>query len=57
MVKEEWYFDKQNSRLQVRIIGICPIQEFFREDIEDSPSSAVKFSGYTTRMHANSWQP
>lgn len=37
MVKEEWYFDKQNSRLQVRIIGICPIQEFFREDIEDSP--------------------
>lgn len=31
MVKEEWYFDKQNSRLQVRIVGICPIQEFFRE--------------------------
>jgi gliding motility associated protien GldN len=31
MIKEEWYFDKQNSRLQVRIVGICPIQEFFRE--------------------------
>jgi gliding motility associated protien GldN len=31
MIKEEWYFDKQNSRLQVRIVGICPIQEFYRE--------------------------
>ncbi|MFZ5429809.1 MAG: gliding motility protein GldN [Bacteroidota bacterium] len=37
MIKEEWYFDKQNSRLQVRIVGICPIQEFYREEIEDSP--------------------
>ncbi len=37
MIKEEWYFDKQNSRLQVRVIGICPIQEFYREDIPDSP--------------------
>lgn len=37
MIKEEWYFDKQNSRLQVRIIGICPIQEFFRNDVENSP--------------------
>ena len=37
MIKEEWYFDKQNSRLQVRIIGICPIQEFYRTDMENSP--------------------
>ena len=37
MIKEEWYFDKQNSRLQVRIIGICPIQEFYREDVTESP--------------------
>jgi len=37
MIKEEWYFDKQNSRLQVRIIGICPIQEFYRDDVPDSP--------------------
>jgi gliding motility associated protien GldN len=34
MIKEEWYFDKQNSRLQVRIIGICPIQEFYRDGDE-----------------------
>ncbi|MBT6005108.1 MAG: gliding motility protein GldN, partial [Prolixibacteraceae bacterium] len=31
MVKEEWYFDKQNSTLNVRIIGICPIREYVRE--------------------------
>jgi gliding motility associated protien GldN len=32
MVKEEWYFDKQTSTMNVRVIGICPIQEFFRDD-------------------------
>ncbi len=32
MVKEEWYFDKQSSSLNVRILGICPIREYTRED-------------------------
>lgn len=32
MIKEEWYFDKQTSTLKVKIIGICPIQEFYREN-------------------------
>ena len=32
MIKEEWYFDKQASALNVRIIGICPIREFVREN-------------------------
>ena len=31
MVKEEWVFDKQSSQMIVRIIGICPIQEFYRD--------------------------
>ena len=31
MVKEEWYFDKQTSTLNVRIVGICPIREYERE--------------------------
>lgn len=31
MVKEEWYFDKQTSTLNVRILGICPIREYTRE--------------------------
>lgn len=32
MVKEEWFFDKQTSTMQVRIIGLCPIQEFYRDE-------------------------
>lgn len=32
MIKEEWYFDKQTSSLNVRIIGICPIREYIRPD-------------------------
>ncbi len=36
MVKEEWYFDKQSSSLNVRIVGICPIREFVRESEETS---------------------
>ena len=31
MVYEEWYFDKQNSTLNVRILGLCPIREYIRE--------------------------
>jgi gliding motility associated protien GldN len=31
MVKEEWFFDKQTSTLNTRIIGICPIQEYYRD--------------------------
>jgi len=30
LLKEEWYFDKQASTLNVRILGICPIREFIR---------------------------
>lgn len=31
-IKEEWYFDKQRSVMDVRIIGICPVQEKFDDD-------------------------
>jgi gliding motility associated protien GldN len=40
MVKEEWYFDKQSSTMKVWIIGICPIQEFYRD--EDVNQEAVQ---------------
>ncbi|MFV0366324.1 MAG: gliding motility protein GldN [Mangrovibacterium sp.] len=34
MVKEEWFFDRQTSSMNVRIIGLCPIREYYRaEDI------------------------
>ena len=32
MVKEIWYFDKQKSSLQVRILGICPIKLYYRDE-------------------------
>jgi gliding motility associated protien GldN len=35
MVKEEWYFDKQNSSLNVRIVGLCPIREYIRPGDEN----------------------
>ena len=32
MLKEEWFFDKQTSTINVRIIGICPIREYFGDE-------------------------
>jgi gliding motility associated protien GldN len=32
MVKEMWYFDKQKSTLQVRILGLCPIKLYYRDE-------------------------
>jgi gliding motility associated protien GldN len=34
-IKEVWYFDKQRSTLQVRILGICPIW-VYKKDPKDS---------------------
>lgn len=30
-IKEEWFFDNQRSVMDVRIIGLCPVQEMFDE--------------------------
>lgn len=30
-IKEDWYFDKIRSVMEVRIIGICPVEEVFDE--------------------------
>ncbi len=30
-IKEDWYFDKQRSVMEVRILGICPIKDDFDE--------------------------
>lgn len=38
-IKEDWIFDKQRSEMQIRIIGICPVQE----DID--PATNI-FRGY-----------
>jgi gliding motility associated protien GldN len=31
-IKEDWFFDKQRSMLEVRIIGICPVIDVFNDD-------------------------
>jgi gliding motility associated protien GldN len=31
-IKEDWFFDKQRSMLEVRIIGICPVVDVFNDD-------------------------
>lgn len=37
MLKEDWFFDNQRSVMDVRIIGICPIREYYRdEDVEQT---------------------
>ncbi len=43
-LKETWYFDKQTSTLQVRILGLCPIREYSHdsnEQVTDSTETDV----------------
>ncbi len=32
LVKEIWFFDKQRSVMDVRIIGLCPVRKYYRDD-------------------------
>ena len=34
-IKEEWFFDKHRSMMDVRIIGLCPVMEIPAEDREE----------------------
>lgn len=31
LMKEQWVFDKQRSKMEVRIIGLCPIRRYIKE--------------------------
>lgn len=31
-MKEVWFFDKQKARMDVRIVGLCPIRTYYRDD-------------------------
>lgn len=35
ILKELWFFDKQRSKLEVRIIGICPVRVYSKQLTED----------------------
>jgi len=32
LIKEKWYFDKQHSVMNVRIIGLCPVRLYTKDD-------------------------
>ncbi len=42
MVKEVWFFDKNYSRMDVRIIGLCPIREYVKEGSEGGQPQVLK---------------
>ena len=42
MLKEIWFFDRNYSRMDVRIIGICPIREFEKSDGNSGKSQIMK---------------
>ena len=33
-IKELWFFNKRTSRLEVRIISLCPIREYTKDDVD-----------------------
>lgn len=44
LVKELWFFDKQRSVLEVRIIGICPIRLYVRDEDQDMENPEVQMA-------------
>lgn len=42
MIKEKWFFDRQHSTMQVRIIGLCPIRLYNRTDENGVPSEEIQ---------------
>jgi gliding motility associated protien GldN len=42
LIKEKWFFDKQHSTMQVRILGICPIRMDRRLDENGNQTDEIK---------------
>ena len=43
LIKELWFFDKQRSVMEVRIIGICPVREYYKpEDMDQEDVKQAK---------------
>jgi gliding motility associated protien GldN len=41
LVKEKWFFDKNTSTMNVRIVGICPIRVYNRLDDQGMPTEVI----------------
>lgn len=46
LVKELWYFNKKTSRLEVRIIAMCPVREYVKEDYDGILKSKLFWIDY-----------
>lgn len=42
LVKEMWYFDKQRSVMEVRVIGMAPIRVYYRDDDPDQETARFR---------------
>jgi len=42
LIKERWIFDKQRSVMEPRIIGLCPIRVYYRDDDIDQEETRYK---------------
>jgi gliding motility associated protien GldN len=42
MIKEKWFFDRQHSTMQVRILGMCPILISNKEDVSGQPTEELE---------------
>jgi len=49
-IKEEWFFDKQRSIMDVRIIGICPIRVYTRIGTGAAGDDDLDIQGETLKM-------
>jgi len=54
LMKEIWYFDKQRSMLQVRILGLCPIRMYAKE-VESSDGMEDDSGGKDLTMKQVLW--
>nr|WP_321406105.1 gliding motility protein GldN [uncultured Carboxylicivirga sp.] len=45
MLKEIWFFDRNYSRMDVRIVGICPIREYVK-DSDDGEGQVVQSQAF-----------
>lgn len=41
LVKEKWFFDKNHSVMNVRIVGLCPIRVYNQLDDQGMPTDAI----------------
>jgi len=50
-IKEVWYFDKQRSQLQVRILGLCPVWEYFDQETQRAISKDMFWIYFPEARH------